>query len=142
MAEVTAGVELGASTPKLARTLGSGPVVAATILSMGEVWASASAFGPSVFTIRSPFFSEQEHREGNIQSIRFAEWGVTGAAILIGGATTYLTRSWVPAVGCGIIVVLQIGAWEWAIRNPVEAAAAEKRQGFQHAFQGWQQWRG
>ena len=98
---------------------GNGAVIAATVLTIGEVWASASALGPSVFTIRSPFFHEQKNKGGNIGSIRFAEAGVVVLGIMVGGAVSYMSHSALPFIGAGIAIIGQLAAWEWAIRNPV-----------------------
>ena len=96
-----------------------GAVIAATVLTIGEVWASASALGPSVFTIRSPFFHEQRNKAGNVGSIRFAEAGVVVLGIMVGGAVSYMSHSALPFIGAGIAIIGQLAAWEWAIRNPV-----------------------
>ena len=96
-----------------------GAVIAATVLTIGEVWASASALGPSVFTIRSPFFHEQKNKGGNIGSIRFAEGGVVVLGVMVGGAVSYMSHSPLPMIGAGIAIIGQVAAWEWAIRNPV-----------------------
>lgn len=98
---------------------GSGAVIAATVLTIGEVWASASALGPSVFTIRSPFFHEQKNKGGNIGSIRFAEGGVVVLGVMVGGAVSYMSHSPLPMIGAGIAIIGQVAAWEWAMRNPV-----------------------
>lgn len=98
---------------------GNGAVIAATVLTIGEVWASASALGPSVFTIRSPFFHEQKNKGGNIGSIRFAEAGVVVLGIMVGGAVSYMSHSPLPMIGAGIAIIGQVAAWEWAMRNPV-----------------------
>lgn len=98
---------------------GNGAVIAATVLTIGEVWASASALGPSVFTIRSPFFHEQKNKGGNIGSIRFAEAGVVVLGIMVGGAVSYMSHSALPFIGAGIAIIGQLAAWEWAMHNPV-----------------------
>ena len=109
----------------------AGGKVAATILAIGEVWASASALGPSVFTIRSPFFHEQAAKRGNIGSIRFAEAGVVVLGTLIGGATSYLVRSPWPLAGSILAAGIQVGAWEWAIAHPVGEGEREQHKALQ-----------
>lgn len=112
-------VAAAASSPSRSST-DAGGVVATTILTVGEVWAAASALGPSVFTIRSPFFHEQNAKRGNVQSIRFAEAGVVVLGIALGGAASYLVQSPLPVLGAGVAIAVQLASWEWAMRSPAD----------------------
>lgn len=118
----------------------AGGVVATTILTVGEVWAAASALGPSVFTIRSPFFHEQNAKKGNVQSIRFAEVGVVVLGVALGGAASYLVRSPLPVIGAGVAIAVQLASWEWAMKSPADDAEKKAAAPLVSATRGMPLW--
>ena len=98
--------------------------VAATVLMMGTVPNNFSAPCPSWFTISSPFFHEQDARDGNIRRIRQGE-AVGGALSLAEGwAVSVMTRSPLPLIGAAIMVVIFIAGYELSITHPAAEAIA------------------
>lgn len=88
------------------------------ILLIGEASGVFAGFCPSWFTVASPFFHEQEARDGNVKRIRAGE--VAASAIVL--ATGYaLARSmkdpvlwWSSAAIAGVFVA----GYEYQIANP------------------------
>lgn len=108
----------GDNTPSTAR----GGQIATAILVVEAGAALMASFCPSWFTVRSPFFHEQEARQGNITSIR---QGYTAAAVLTmatGWASSYMVRSPLPLIGAALITALEIGGYEYSITHPASAA--------------------
>jgi hypothetical protein len=99
--------------------------VAGTILVMTEVPNLYSGLLPSMFTISSPFFHEQEAYEGNVKRIRQGEAIATGMAIAIGVAASKLFDSWLPLFGTLAMIGILLAAYEYALRNPASEDAYE-----------------
>jgi hypothetical protein len=100
---------------------GRGGQIATTILVMESAASIFAAFCPSWFTTRSPFFHEQNAREGNIQSIRQGWVTATLLTIPTGIAASVLVDSWLPAIGSVIISAVMIGGYEYSISHPASA---------------------
>ena len=89
-----------------------------TILLIGEASGVFAGFCPSWFTVASPFFHEQEARDGNIKRIRAGEVAATAIVLATGFAVSVSMRDPWPmysaAVICGVFVV----GYEYQIANP------------------------
>jgi hypothetical protein len=88
------------------------------ILLIGEASGVFAGFCPSWFTVSSPFFHEQEAREGNVKRIRYGEAAATAIVLATGAAVTQRTGDWIPfAAAAGIALVFTAG-YELAMANP------------------------
>lgn len=87
-------------------------------LIIGEASGVFAGFCPSWFTVSSPFFHEQEAREGNVKRIRWGEVAATAIVMATGVAISYHTASsvpfWVSVITCGVFV----GGYEYMIAHP------------------------
>ncbi len=87
-------------------------------LIIGEASGVFAGFCPSWFTVSSPFFHEQEAREGNVKRIRWGEVAATAIVVATGAAISYHTGSsvpfWVSIATCGVFV----GGYEYMIQHP------------------------
>ncbi len=85
---------------------------------IGEASGVFAGFCPSWFTVSSPFFHEQEAREGNIKRIRWGEVAATAIVGATGAAISLHTGSpvpfWVSIATCAVFVA----GYEYMIRNP------------------------
>lgn len=88
------------------------------ILLIGEASGVFAGFCPSWFTVASPFFHEQEAKGGNVKRIRQGEAAATAIVLATGGAISYQTKSWAPAVASTAICALFIAGYEWQIAHP------------------------
>lgn len=103
----------------------AGGELATAILIVGEGAALFAAFCPSWFTVRSPFFHEQDARAGNIRSIRQGETAATVLTVGMGWAATLLTRSALPLAGSIVVSAAMIAGYEYSIRHPAREDAQE-----------------
>lgn len=88
------------------------------ILLIGEASGVFAGFCPSWFTVASPFFHEQDAKEGNIKRIRAGEAAATAIVMATGAAVTYQTKSPIPLIGSAVICGIFIFGYEYQIRNP------------------------
>lgn len=88
------------------------------ILLIGEASGVFAGFCPSWFTVSSPFFHEQEAKDGNVKRIRWGEIAATLIVTATGYAVTKRTGKPLPfmaSIGiCGVFVA----GYEYMIRNP------------------------
>ena len=92
--------------------------VAGTVLVVTEIPNLFSGLLPSMFTISSPFFHEQEARAGNIRRIRQGEVIATiGSAAIIFAASELFDTTLVIVWGFAMVAAL-IACYEYALRNP------------------------
>lgn len=88
------------------------------VLLIGEASGVFAGFCPSWFTVSSPFFHEQDAKEGNIKRIRWGE--VAATAIVIGTGAAIASRSsnahalWA-SVGISLVFV---AGYEYMIAHP------------------------
>jgi hypothetical protein len=88
------------------------------ILLIGEASGVFAGFCPSWFTVSSPFFHEQEAREGNVKRIRWGEIAATSIVVATGAAVSMRSASNLPlyaSIGiCGVFVA----GYEYMIAHP------------------------
>jgi hypothetical protein len=116
----------------------AGGQVATTILVIGEGAAMFAAFCPSWFTVRSPFFHDQDAHEGNVQAIRQGEAAATLLTVAVGWAASALVRSPLPFFGALGISAVMIAGYEWSIAHPATEASEASRSPLAGAL-GWKQ---
>lgn len=87
-------------------------------LIIGEASGVFAGFCPSWFTVSSPFFHEQDAKEGNIKRIRWGEVAATVIVVATGVAISSQTKSpvpfWISLATCGVF----IGGYEYMIAHP------------------------
>jgi hypothetical protein len=88
------------------------------ILLIGEASGVFAGFCPSWFTVASPFFHEQDAKEGNISRIRAGEAAATGIVIATGAAVSVALKDPVPFWSAVAISGVFIAGYEYQIRNP------------------------
>jgi hypothetical protein len=88
------------------------------ILLIGEASGTFAGFCPSWFTVSSPFFHEQDAKEGNVRRIRWGELAATGIVVATGAAVTMTTNSPVPLWASIGICVIFVAGYEYMIANP------------------------
>lgn len=90
------------------------------ILLVGEASGVFAGFCPSWFTVSSPFFHDQDAREGNIKRIRWGEIAASAIVLATGAAVSIRTGRpaafWVAAAISGIFV----GGYEYMIAHPAK----------------------
>lgn len=97
---------------------GTGDQLTIVILLIGEASGVFAGFCPSWFTVSSPFFHEQEYREGNVQRIRWGEAAATGIVVATGAAVSYRTKDKLPLFASLAICGIFIFGYEYMIRHP------------------------
>lgn len=109
--------------PAPERAVVDGGDLATAILIVGEGAALFAAFCPSWFTVRSPFFHEQDARAGNIRSIRQGEAAAAALTVGMGWGAALLTSSPLPLLGAVVVSVAMIAGYEYSIRHPAAGDA-------------------
>lgn len=88
------------------------------ILLVGEASGVFAGFCPSWFTVASPFFHEQEAREGNIRRIRWGEAAATAIVIGTGAAVSMRSSNNLPLWASFVISAIFIAGYEYQIAHP------------------------
>lgn len=88
------------------------------ILLIGEASGTFAGFCPSWFTVSSPFFHEQDAKEGNVKRIRWGELAATAIVVATGAAVTSTTGSQIPLYAAIGICVIFVAGYEYMIANP------------------------
>lgn len=88
------------------------------ILLIGEASGVFAGFCPSWFTVASPFFHEQEAKEGNVRRIRWGEAAATLIVMATGGAVAYQQKDIFPILASAFISIIFISGYEYQIRHP------------------------
>ena len=92
--------------------------VTTIILLIGEASGVFAGFCPSWFTVASPFFHEQEAKDGNVKRIRAGEAAATGIVAATGWAVSRAMNDpvpfWASLAICGVFVA----GYEYQIANP------------------------
>lgn len=95
------------------------------ILLVGEASGVFAGFCPSWFTVSSPFFHEQEAKEGNVKRIR---WGEIAASIIVistGFAVSFRSSSKLPLYASILICAIFVFGYEFMIRHPATEDKSE-----------------
>lgn len=114
-----------------------GGVVATTVLVIGEGAALFAAFCPSWFTVRSPFFHDQDAKAGNVNAIRQGEAAGALITVAVGWAGSVMVGSPLPLAGAVIVSAVMILGYEWSIAHPSTEHAAERTNPLPRALAGW-----
>src|SRR5579859_3123327 len=88
------------------------------ILLIGEASGVFAGFCPSWFTVASPFFHEQEAKEGNVKRIRWGEAAATIIVMATGAAVAYQQRDPFPLMASALISAIFIAGYEYQIAHP------------------------
>lgn len=88
------------------------------ILLIGEASGVFAGFCPSWFTVSSPFFHEQDAKDGNVKRIRWGEIAASAIVIATGLAVSTRSESDFPLYAAIAICAVFIGGYEYMIANP------------------------
>lgn len=88
------------------------------ILLIGMAAGVFAGFCPSWFTVASPFFHEQEARDGNIKRIRWGEAAATVIVLSTGIAVSHQEDSGVPFMAALLISAIFVFGYEYMIAHP------------------------
>lgn len=88
------------------------------ILLIGEASGVFAGFCPSWFTVSSPFFHEQEAKDGNVKRIRWGEIAATAIVVATGYAVSMRTRSKAPLWAAIGICAIFVTGYEYMIDHP------------------------
>ena len=88
------------------------------ILLVGAAAGIFAGFCPSWFTVASPFFHEQEAKNGNVKRIRWGEIAASIIVIAMGAAISHQERTSVPLVASIGISAMFVGGYEYMIAHP------------------------
>lgn len=101
--------------------LGTGNRLAITALIIGEASGVFAGFCPSWFTVSSPFFHDQEAKDGNVKRIRWGEAAATAIVLGTGGAMSYISKDPIPIIASIVISGIFIAGYEYMIAHPAKA---------------------
>lgn len=88
------------------------------ILLIGMASGVFAGFCPSWFTVSSPFFHEQEAKDGNIKRIRWGEAAATAIVVATGWAVSNTTGRGTPLLAAIGISAIFVGGYEYMIAHP------------------------
>lgn len=88
------------------------------ILLVGMASGIFAGFCPSWFTVASPFFHEQNAKEGNIKRIRWGEAAASAIVIAMGWAVSNQTKRSTPLIAAITISGIFVGGYEYMIAHP------------------------
>lgn len=87
-------------------------------LLVGEASGVFAGFCPSWFTVASPFFHDQEAKEGNVNRIRAGEVAATGIVMATGWAISRQTGKSFALIASAAICAVFIAGYEYQIGHP------------------------
>lgn len=90
-------------------------------LIVGEASGVFAGFCPSWFTVSSPFFHEQDAKEGNVKRIRWGEIAATAIVVATGVAISSQTKSPIPLWISVATSAIFVGGYEYMIAHPAKA---------------------
>ena len=88
------------------------------ILLIGMASGIFAGFCPSWFTVASPFFHEQEAKDGNIKRIRWGEAAATLIVVATGWAVSNQTKRPAPLLAAIGISAIFVSGYEYMIAHP------------------------
>lgn len=92
--------------------------LAVAAIIVGEASGVFAGFCPSWFTVSSPFFHEQDAKEGNIKRIRWGEMAATAIVLTTGISMSVLSGKWLSLYVSMLICLIFIGGYEYMIAHP------------------------
>ena len=100
---------------------GTGDIITIWILLIGEASGVFAGFCPSWFTVSSPFFHEQEAKDGNVKRIRWGEAAATAIVVATGAAVSYRTNTKSPLIISAAISAVFVAGYEYMIAHPAQS---------------------
>lgn len=94
------------------------------ILLVGSASGVFAGFCPSWFTVSSPFFHEQDAKEGNVKRIRWGEAAATVIVVSMGAAVSRASGNWTALYWSVVISGVFTAGYEYMIANPSKADGA------------------
>lgn len=88
------------------------------ILLIGMASGIFAGFCPSWFTVASPFFHEQNAKDGNVRRIRWGEAAASAIVIAMGWAVSNQTKRTTPLIAAIAISAIFVGGYEYMIAHP------------------------
>lgn len=88
------------------------------ILLIGMASGVFAGFCPSWFTVASPFFHEQNAKDGNIKRIRWGEAAASVIVVATGWAVSNQTRRPAPLLAALFISAVFVAGYEYMIAHP------------------------
>ena len=88
------------------------------ILLIGMASGVFAGFCPSWFTVASPFFHEQNAKDGNIKRIRWGEIAATIIVVATGWAVSNSIGRGAPLMAAIAISAIFVGGYEYMIAHP------------------------
>lgn len=88
------------------------------ILLIGMASGVFAGFCPSWFTVASPFFHDQEAKDGNIKRIRWGEAAATAIVVATGLAVSRGTGRKAPVLAAIGISSIFVAGYEYMIAHP------------------------
>jgi hypothetical protein len=88
------------------------------ILLIGMASGVFAGFCPSWFTVASPFFHEQNAKDGNVKRIRWGEIAATMIVVATGWAVSNTTGRSAPLMASIAISAIFVGGYEYMIAHP------------------------
>lgn len=95
------------------------------ILLIGEASGTFAGFCPSWFTVASPFFHEQEAKQGNINRIRAGEIAASAIVIGTGWAVSLNSKNKFALLASLMICILFVVGYEYQIAHPSKDGNSE-----------------
>ena len=88
------------------------------ILLIGMASGIFAGFCPSWFTVASPFFHEQNAKDGNVRRIRWGEAAASIIVVAMGWAVSNQTKRPTPLIAAILISAVFVGGYEYMIAHP------------------------
>ena len=96
------------------------------ILLIGEASGVFAGFCPSWFTVSSPFFHEQDAKDGNVKRIRWGEAAATAIVVATGAAVAYRSKTNIALWASIGISLVFVAGYEYMIAHPSKDGKASK----------------
>lgn len=88
------------------------------VLLVGEASGVFAGFCPSWFTVSSPFFHDQDAKDGNVKRIRWGEAAATAIVVATGAAVASRSRNNSALYASLAISAVFVGGYEYMIAHP------------------------
>ncbi len=100
--------------------------VTVIVLLVGEASGVFAGFCPSWFTVSSPFFHDQDAKDGNVKRIR---WGEVAASVIVvgtGAAVSMRSDNNSALIASVLISAIFVAGYEYMIAHPSKEDKAER----------------